>query len=65
MSIISSISAMARRHHQRRLRIRTYLSISALPRSVQKDIGWPDGDGFDDSTRGHGSAVTERSQLGC
>ena len=42
MSVFSSIGRYAADYRARRRRLQTYLQISALPREIQKDIGWPD-----------------------
>lgn len=42
MSILNTISRLASDYRARRRRLATYLEISNLPRSIQKDIGWPD-----------------------
>lgn len=42
MSIFSAIGRQAAEYRARRRQLRTYLQISALPREIQKDIGWPD-----------------------
>ena len=42
MSIITTIGNFAADYRARRRALQTYLQISALPREIQKDIGWPD-----------------------
>lgn len=42
MSILNTITGYAHELRARRLRARTYLEITSLPREIQKDIGWPD-----------------------
>ncbi len=49
MSILSAIGNYAADIRQRRLRARTYLEVTSLPREIQKDIGWPDAYGLGDS----------------
>lgn len=43
MSIFSAIGRYAHDYRARRRTLQTYMQISALPREIQKDIGWPDG----------------------
>ncbi len=61
MSIYSVISNFVRIHHARRQHVRAAMRIAELPRSMQKDIGWPDCDFGDDFRKGSVSA-TERPQ---
>lgn len=42
MSMFSAIGRYASDYRARRRRLQTYMQISALPREIQKDIGWPD-----------------------
>lgn len=43
MSIYSALSHFAEEWRAARAEARTYHIIGSLPREVQKDIGWPDG----------------------
>jgi len=51
MSLFTALTRFAARQNARRRRIRTFLQISDLPVSLQKDIGFPDADGFSDEIR--------------
>lgn len=42
MSILNRLSRYATDYRARRLRARTYIEVTSLPREIQKDIGWPD-----------------------
>jgi len=53
MSIFNTLAEYARTQRARRRRIRTYIQISELPSAMRKDIGWPDGDGFENEVRSH------------
>jgi hypothetical protein len=59
MSIYSAIATFVATRRTRRLRARTAMRISALPRGIQKDIGWPDAD---DDFRRRARFATERPQ---
>ena len=61
MSIYSLIANFMRTHHARRQHVRAAMRIAELPRSMQKDIGWPDRD-FGGDFRTGGVSVTERPQ---
>jgi hypothetical protein len=61
MSIYSVISNFVRTQHARRRQVRTAMRIAELPRSMQKDIGWPDRD-FGEDFRTGGVSATERPQ---
>lgn len=41
MSIFEQISQYTASLHERRRRRRTFRQINALPKEIQKDIGWP------------------------
>lgn len=61
MSIYSAISNFVRIHNARRRHARAAMRIADLPRSMQKDIGWPDRD-FGEDFRTAGVSATERPQ---
>jgi hypothetical protein len=61
MSIYSVISNFVRTHHARHRHARAAMRIADLPRSMQKDIGWPDRD-FGEDFRTGGVSATERPQ---
>ena len=54
MSILTTLSHIVSNGRAWRLRVRTFRQISELPHDLQKDIGFPGGDGFGDDIRAHG-----------
>lgn len=62
MSIMNILTRFAREQRARRRRARSYVQISELPRFIQKDIGFPDGEGFGEEIRNHRSRATETPQ---
>lgn len=62
MSILSTLSRFARQHRARRIRARTLRQLGDLPHFMQKDIGFPDGDGFGEEIRNHARYASERPQ---
>ena len=42
MTILDTLSHIAADYRARRRQFHTYMQVSALPREIQKDIGWPD-----------------------
>lgn len=61
MSIYSAISNFVRTRHTRRQHVRAAMRIAELPRSMQKDIGWPGRD-FREDFRAGGASATETPQ---
>ncbi|MGB3501471.1 MAG: hypothetical protein WBA44_07605 [Mesorhizobium sp.] len=45
MSIFTRINQIIRERRRQREQINTALLVSSLPRGMQKDFGWPDGEG--------------------
>ncbi|MDP3899319.1 MAG: hypothetical protein Q8Q62_21805 [Mesorhizobium sp.] len=62
MSILNALSRFASRHRARRIRARTLRQIGDLPHFMQKDIGFPDGDGFGEEIRNRAPYASERPQ---
>lgn len=51
MSFLNAIRDYARTRRANRSRLNNYLRVAELPSDIRKDIGWPDGDGFDGELR--------------
>ena len=62
MSIFTRFNSMIRTHRARRAHARTAMYVANLPPGMQKDIGWPDSDGFSSEVREHGRAATQTPQ---
>ncbi|KQZ82051.1 hypothetical protein ASD64_09310 [Mesorhizobium sp. Root157] len=52
MSILSSIGRIATEYNAARARYQTERAIRSLPFELQKDIGWPEANGSEPSSRG-------------
>jgi len=62
MSIFTRFNSMIQVHRARRAHARTAMYVASLPLGMQKDIGWPDSDGFSPEVREHRFAATQTPQ---